>query len=136
VKGGCPIRSRSVWSTASSLAAALLLASCGGGGDGETATAEDAAAPAIPSAIALDLADRSEAVAQLLDSGDHCGAAEEAAKLRQAVTDAINAQQIPQAYLEDLQGVTNELEQAVPVCTKPPPPPPPPTTTEEEEGDA
>jgi hypothetical protein len=87
----------------------------------------------IPSAVALDLADRSDTVAQLLDSGDTCGAGEEAAALRQAVTDAINAQQIPADYLEELQGVANELELQVPRC--PEPPPPPPTTTEEEEGD-
>jgi hypothetical protein len=128
------MRSRSALLTASSFAAALLLAGCGGG-NGETETSADAAGPAIPSAVALDLAERSEAVAQRLDTGDTCGAGQEAAALRQAVTDAINAKQIPKEYLEELSGVANELELDVPLCQKPPPPPPPPPTTEEEEGD-
>jgi hypothetical protein len=92
---------------------------------------DDAAAPTIASAVAMPLAERSEEVARRLDAGDRCGAAEEAAALRQAVTDAINARQVPEDYLEELQGVANELEQELPPCAEPPPPPPP----EEEEGD-
>jgi hypothetical protein len=125
------MRSRSVWLTASSVAAALLLASCGGG-DGETETLDDAAAPAIPSEVALKLADRSDEVAQKLDEGDSCGAGDKAAELRKEVTDAINAREIPPEYLEELQNVANELEFDVPRCAQPPPPPPPPPTTDEE----
>jgi hypothetical protein len=128
------MRSRSVWLTASSVAAALLLASCGGGDSG-TETLDDAAAPAIPSEVALKLAERSEEVAQKLDEGDSCGAGDKAAELRKEVTDAINAGEIPREYLEDLSGVANELQVDVPQCAQPPPPPPPPTTDGEGDGD-
>jgi hypothetical protein len=128
------MRSRSVWLTASSLAAALLLASCGGDGS-DTETLDDAAAPVIPSDVALKLADRSDEVAQKLDEGDSCGAGDKAAELRKEVTDAINAGEIPPEYLEELSGVANELEFDVPRCAQPPPPPPPPPTTTGEEGD-
>jgi hypothetical protein len=70
----------------------------------------------------MPLAERSEEVARRLDAGDTCGAAEEAAALRQAVTDAINARQVPDEYLEELSGVANELEQQLPPCAEPPPP--------------
>jgi hypothetical protein len=113
-----------------------LLAGCGGGGGGDgggTETVDEAAAPAIPGEVADKLAERSDEVAQKLDEGDACGAGEKAAELRKEVTEAINAGEIPPEYLEELQGVANELELQVPVCQQPPPPPP--TTKEEEEGD-
>jgi hypothetical protein len=83
---------------------------------------DDPAAPTIASAVAEPLAERSDEVARRLDAGDTCGAADEAAALRQAVTDAINARQVPPDYLEELQGVANELEQGLPPCAEPPPP--------------
>jgi hypothetical protein len=129
------MRSRSVWLTASSVAAALLLASCGGDGS-DTETLDDAAAPTIASEVALELAERSEEVAQKLDEGDSCGAGDKAAELRKEVTDAINAGQIPEEYLEDLQSVANELDYELDTrCQQPPPPAPPPTTDEEGDGD-
>jgi hypothetical protein len=128
------MRSRSVWLTASSLAAALLLASCGGDGS-DTETLDDTAAPTIASEVALKLADRSEEVAQKLDEGDSCGAGDKAAELRKEVTDAINADEIPPEYLEEISAVANELQFDVPRCAQPPPPPPPPTTDEEGDGD-
>jgi hypothetical protein len=98
-----------------------VLASCGGG-EGTTETVDDTAAPTIASAVAEPLAERSDEVARRLDAGDTCGAAEEAAALRQAVTDAINGGQVPEEYLEELQGVANELEFELPLCAEPPPP--------------
>jgi hypothetical protein len=71
-------------------------------------------------------------VVQKLEEGDSCGAGDKAAELRKEVTDAINAGQIPEEYLDELQSVANELEFDVPQCAQPPPPPPPPPTTDEE----
>jgi hypothetical protein len=121
------MRWRSALLTASS---ALALAACGGDGDGEQVQQETVTGPTIERKIAEDLAKRSEEVANLLDSGDECGAREEAAKLREDLTQAINDQAIPTIYLEDLSALVNEIEAGIPACTEPPPAPPPPTTTD------
>ena len=59
------------WLAAS--ACALALAGCGGG--------EKAAPPTLPTSVADGLATQSESVAQMLDAGDTCGAAQEADEL-------------------------------------------------------
>jgi hypothetical protein len=71
-------------------------------------------------------------VADRLDSGDSCGAAESAALLRERLTAAINDGKVPEAYLEELSGAANELELGVPKCEAPPPPP---DTAEDDEDD-
>ena len=88
--------------------------------------------PRIESAIANELADLSDEVADRLEGGDSCGAAESAAQLRERVTDAINDGKVPEAYLEELSGATNEIELGVPKCIEAPPPPP---DTDEDDDD-
>ena len=53
-------------------------------------------------------------MADRLDGGDSCGAAESAALLRERLTAAINEGRLPEAYLEELSGAANELELGVP----------------------
>jgi hypothetical protein len=77
----------------------------------------------------------SEEVAQHLDVGDSCAAAESAARLREGVTAAINDRKVPDVYLEDLSGLVNEIEAQIPECVEPPPPPPPPPPASTEEED-
>ena len=90
--------------------------------------------PRIERAIASELADLSDEVADRLESGDSCGAAESAALLRERLTAAINEGKVPEAYLEELSGAANELELGVPKCIDKTPPPPP-DTDEDDEGD-
>jgi hypothetical protein len=129
-KGGCPIRSLSVWLTACS--AALALAGCGGQ---EEQAEPEVEGPRIERAIANALADLSDEVANRLESGDSCGAAESAALLRERLTASINEGKVPEAYLEELSGATNELELAVPKCIDKAPPPPPDTGEDEDDDD-
>jgi hypothetical protein len=100
---------------------ALALAACGG--DEQNVDRPTVTGPTIDAAVAEPLAERSDKVAALLDSGDTCAAREEAALLRADLTKAINADSIPELYLEDLSGVVNELEALIPPCQQPEPPP-------------
>jgi hypothetical protein len=100
---------------------ALALAACGGG-ENQVERRTDTR-PTIESAVAQRLASRSDKVATLLDSGDACGAKDEAARLRAELTRAINDRAIPELYLEDLSGAVNELEAQLPVCEVVQPPP-------------
>jgi hypothetical protein len=93
---------------------ALALAACGGG-ENEVERRTDTR-PTIDRAVAERLASRSDKVASLLESGDPCGAKDEAGRLRAEVTEAINGQAIPELYLEDLSGVVNELVAQIPPC--------------------
>jgi len=102
----------------------LALAGCGGQ---EEQAEPEVEGPRIERAIANELADLSDEVADRLDSGDSCGAAESAALLRERLTAAINEGKVPEAYLEDLSGAANELELGVPKCIDKIPPPPPDT---------
>ena len=99
---------------------ALALAACGGG-ENEVERRTDTR-PVIESAVAERLASRSDKVATLLDSGDACGAKDEASRLRAELTQAINDRAIPELYLEDLSGAVNELEAQLPVCAVVQPP--------------
>jgi hypothetical protein len=77
----------------------------------------------------------SDEVADRLESGDSCGAAESAALLRERLTAAINEGKVPAAYLEELSGAANELELGVPKCIDKIPPPPPDTGEDDEDDD-
>jgi hypothetical protein len=101
---------------------AFALASCGGDEPrAEPRTETDtAAAPTIKRAVAERLANRSDKVASLLDSGDACGAAQEASSLRADLTAAISENAIPELYLEDLSGLVNEIQAQIPPCQPPP----------------
>ena len=74
-------------------------------------------------------------MADRLDGGDSCGAAESAALLRERLTAAINEGRLPEAYLEELSGAANELELGVPKCIDKVPPPPPDTGEDDEDDD-
>jgi hypothetical protein len=111
--------------------AALALAGCGGQEQAET----EVEGPRIERAIAHELAELSDEVADQLESGDSCGAAQSAAQLRERLTTAINEGKVPEAYLEELSGATNELELAVPKCIDKAPPPPPDTGEDDDEDD-
>lgn len=84
--------------------AALALAGCGSSTD----TAHVAPRPALPAALAHDLAARSDAIAASLADGDRCRAKRQAASLQSATVDAVNSGQVPAVLQEDLtSGVTN-----------------------------
>jgi hypothetical protein len=95
---------------------AFALASCGG--DQKEVERRTETWPTIEASVANRLADRSDAVAGLLDRGDTCGAAEEAARLRAQVTAAISS--IPDIYVEDFSGLVNEIQAQIPPCEQPP----------------
>jgi hypothetical protein len=98
---------------------ALVLAGCGGS---DESTANE---PAIPGAVAERLAAQSDEIADLLAAGAVCDAAHLADELKDETVSAINANQIPAAFQEELMSTVNELQNEV-NC-------PPPTTTEEED---
>jgi hypothetical protein len=112
------MRSRNAWLTVCS---ALVLAGCGGSDNTFTTTQQRttrASVPTIRSAVAEQLAGRSDEIARRLDAGDSCGAAHAADRLRNELTAAINAGSIPALYLEDLSSSVNEL-QAQLTCNPP-----------------
>lgn len=75
----------------------LTLAACGGGDD-EAAPQ----APAIPQALAEDLASQAEAIADTLEAGDECGAAHQADDLVAAVDVAVAEGRIPSELQDSL----------------------------------
>lgn len=95
---------------------ALALGACGGEAK-ETERRTDTW-PRIDRSLATSLAARSDAVANLLDRGDNCGAAAEAARLRDDVTASIGS--IPDVYVEDFSGLVNEIQAQIPPCEQPP----------------
>jgi hypothetical protein len=101
------------------LGAMLALAACGGGGD---ARPEE---PGLPRALAERLAGQSEAIADKLDAGDTCGAAQEADVLEDTVEQAIAAGDIPEAFQAELTATAKKLQNDVNCPAEPPPPPPP-----------
>lgn len=94
------------------VACTLALVGCGGG-------EEAAPPPALPSALAVDLAAASEAVAERLEAGDVCGAARQADALKNAAGEAIAAGEVPAALRAPLRKTTIELQNEV---NCPPPP--------------
>jgi hypothetical protein len=88
----------------------------------------------LPAALAQNLAERSDEVADTLAAGDDCGAAAQADDLRGAVVAAINDGRVPPPLQEELSGAANALVSRI-ECVEAPPPPPPPATTAEEEDD-
>jgi hypothetical protein len=104
---------------------AVALAGCGG----DDSRDSQASGPKIERATAEHLADLSDRVAGDLDRGDSCAASRAAAELRSAVTDAINTGKVPDLYLEELSGVTNEIQAQAGECA------PTTQTTEDEDED-
>jgi hypothetical protein len=97
------------------LSAVLALAACGGG----DATPEE---PGIPPTVAERLAEESEAIADKLDAGDTCGAAQQADVLEDAVQQAITEGDVPAALQDELLQTARQLQNEV-NCPQPPPPP-------------
>lgn len=95
---------------------ALALAACGG--EQKETEQRTETWPTIERSLATSLAARSDAVADLLDRGDNCGAAAEAARLRDEVTASIGS--IPEVYVEDFSGLVNEIQAQIPPCESPP----------------
>jgi hypothetical protein len=85
--------------------------------------------PRLPAAVASDLAQRSDRVADLLAAGDQCGAAQAADELQHATIEAIEQGRVQPAFQEELAAAAAALVNEV-NC-----PPPPPTTTEAEDGE-
>jgi hypothetical protein len=99
------------------MGAVLALAACGG----EDARPEE---PTLRPGLAERLAEQSEAIADKLDAGDACGAAQEADILNNQAQAAIDAGEVPPAFQSELMSTVNELVNTV-NCPQPPPPPPP-----------
>ena len=95
--------------------ALLALAGCGG-----DATPEE---PGLPRAVAERLADESDAIADKLDAGDTCEAAQQADVLLDAVEQAIADGDVPVELQGELLETARQLQNNV-NCPEPPPPPP------------
>jgi phage shock protein A len=95
--------------------ALLALAGCGGG----DATPEE---PGLPRAVAERLAQESEAIADKLDAGDTCGAAQQADVLLDRVEQAIANGDVPVEFQGELLETARQLQNDV-NCPQPPPPP-------------
>ena len=106
---------------AAALAAFACVAAAGcGGGDAEPERRSEP--PKIPSAVANELAERSEAVADKMDAGDVCGAALEADALEDRVEELIAAGDIPRRYRGELHSEAIWLRDEI-NCPDPPAPP-------------
>jgi hypothetical protein len=97
--------------------AVLALAACGGG----DARPEESG---LPRAVAERLAQESEAIADKLDAGDVCGAAQQADTLVDSVEQAIAAGDVPDAFQPELTANAQQLQNDV-NCPQPQPQPPP-----------
>jgi hypothetical protein len=98
--------------------AVLALAACGGNG-GDAAPDE----PGLPPGLAERLAKESEAVADKLDAGDQCGAAEQADVLEDAVEQAIAEGNVPDPFQAELTAAAKKLQNDVNCPQQPPPAP-------------
>ncbi|HEV3408483.1 MAG TPA: hypothetical protein VG079_07355 [Gaiellaceae bacterium] len=107
--------------------AGLALAACGGG---EPEPERRSEPPRIPSAVADELAERSDAVADKISAGDLCGAAHEADALEDRAEELIAAGEIPRRYRAELRSEAVWLRDRV---NCPPPPPPQEDEKEDEE---
>jgi hypothetical protein len=124
-KGAFLRRSRNAWLSVCSAALALSLAGCGG-------EQESPDTARLDPAVAERLAGRSEDVAAALDSGDGCGAVEQADALRAELREA----SVPTPVRREIE---RTLADAQLVCAPPPaplpPPPPPPTDADDDDDD-
>jgi hypothetical protein len=93
--------------TLAALCLAIALAGCGGGSSPTTAQAE------LPPAVADALANKSEAIAEALDGGDQCKAAQLADELKDAVEAALSGGQVPPAFQAELERNATELQNEV-----------------------
>jgi hypothetical protein len=93
--------------TLAALSLAIALAGCG------DSTRPSAQEPALPRAVANDLAAKSDQIADALDSGDLCGAAGLADRLKDAVEAAVSGGQVPPAFQDELEQTATHLQNEV-----------------------
>jgi hypothetical protein len=93
--------------TVAALSLAIALAGCG------DSTRTSAQEPALPRAVANDLAAKSDQIADALDSGDLCGAARLADRLEDAVDAAVSSGQVPPAFQDELEQTATDLQNEV-----------------------
>jgi hypothetical protein len=93
--------------TLAALSLAIALAGCG---DSTRTSAEE---PALPRAVANDLAAKSDLVADALDSGDVCGAAVLADRLKDAVDAAVSGGRVPPTFQDELEQTATDLQNEV-----------------------
>jgi hypothetical protein len=86
---------------------AIALAGCGG------STTTSVQEPALPRAVANDLAAQSDRIADALDSGDRCGAAGLADRLKDAVEAAVSEGQVPPAFQDELEQTATDLQNEI-----------------------
>jgi hypothetical protein len=86
---------------------AIALAGCG------HSTNTSAQKPALPRAVANDLAAKSDQIADALDSGDVCGAASLADRLKDAVDAAVSSGRVPAAFQDELEQTATDLQNEV-----------------------
>jgi len=67
----------------------------------------------LPRSVANDLAAKSDQIAAALDSGDRCGAAELADRLKDAVDTAVLGGQVPPAFQDELEQTATDLQNEV-----------------------
>ncbi len=101
-----PVRPRA--GTLAVLCLAIALAGCGGG-----STSPTTAQAELPRAVADDLASKSEAIAEALDAGDTCKAAQAADELKNAVEAALAGGQVPSAFQGELERNAADLQNEV-----------------------
>jgi hypothetical protein len=89
------------------VAGALLASGCGGGSE---TTAPEAF---IPSAVAEDLATKSDAVADALDAENVCDAAKRADELKDAVDAAVAGGEVPSVFRDELERTATDLQNQV-----------------------
>jgi hypothetical protein len=93
--------------TVAALSMAIALAGCG------DSTRTSAQEPALPRAVANDLAAKSDQIADALDSGDVCGAAGLADRLKDAVEAAVSGGQVPPPFQDELEQTATDLQNEV-----------------------
>jgi hypothetical protein len=101
-----PMRPRA--GTLAVLCLAIALAGCGGG-----STSPTTAQAELPRAVADELASKSEAIADALDAGDICKAAQAADELKNAVEAALAGGQVPAVFQSELERNATDLQNEV-----------------------
>jgi hypothetical protein len=67
----------------------------------------------LPRAVVKDLAAKSDQIADALDSGDVCGAASLADRLKDAVDAVVSNGRVPPAFQDELEQTATELQNEV-----------------------
>jgi hypothetical protein len=94
--------------TLAALCLAIALVGCGGGGSSPTTAQAE-----LPRAVADDLASKSDAIADALDGGDQCKAAQLADELKNAVEAAVSGGKVPSAFQAELVRNATDLQNEV-----------------------